>query len=1058
MALSVRVVRVGPDAIAALVDEIAVAQRDDPLQPVTVVVRRSPVGLALRRHLAGLGSGVVNVRFATLARLADDLAGPALAVAGRQPASRAVVAAAVRAALDDVTSGAFRAVRHHPATERAVVALVHDLAAADDAALHRLSRLGSRPTEVARLVTDVRRRLSPWYLDHDAIVAAADIVERDPRTARAGLGHVLVHLPTTLGIDERRLVRALADALPVVVLVGATGDAAADEPVAELAERLRPGTASTFPAGEVVSGTAVVASPSADSEALLALRGVMQRNRDGVALERIAVVHGGAEPYPRLLHESFALAGIPTNGAGVRPLASTMAGRTLLGALALPDHEWRRDDVIGWLSGGPLHDAEGPVPATQFDRVSRRAGIVAGLDQWTDHLAAHALAVDERVARLAERDDEEVETDAARARLTDEQSLTRRLAALVDTLAGELEPSSAPATWVAWASWARRFMRERLRLPDETTDVDLSDERQAQLELDEVLGRLSVLDAVDPGPDMGRFRRALEHELSAPAPRTSRFGRGVLVGPVESVVGLDLDVLFVVGMREGAFPSRARDDALLPDDERAVASSDLPLRNDRARHAHATYLAALAAAPERVLSFSRGDQRRGRAVRPSRWLLDTLGHLVGDQRRLFSRDLDTLGDVAGWTSVPSMVAAVRSPLEPASAADHDLRSLLDWFEHEHHLDGHPLVAADPVLGLGLLARHDRQRLGFTRFDGRVDRVNTPSPTDGGALAPTSLEAYAVCPRRYFMAQVLRVPVAERPEDIQRISPRDKGSLVHEILERFLARETALDRSERIRPGQRWSDAHAVVLDEIADEVFDEYVQRGLTGRTLLWELDRSAIRRDLHRFLTEDDRRRSERACVPEAVELRFGPGDATPVAVHLRDGRSLAFKGVADRIDRTDSGRVVVVDYKTGGDRNFSDLVNDPVMRGTKLQLPIYGLAARARYDEVDVRTSYWFLSEKADFKERGYDLDDASLDRFGEALEVIVHGIESGAFPARPGAEDSFLSTFANCSYCDFDPICPTDREQAWERVKAAPVLSAYVELSEGDVADQADDGGAP
>ena len=359
-----------------------------------------------------------------------------------------------------------------------------------------------------------------------------------------------------------------------------------------------------------------------------------------------------------------------------------------------------------------------------------------------------------------------------------------------------------------------------------------------------------------------------------------------------------------------------------------------------------------------------------------------------------------------------------------------------------------LVDADPVLRLGLLARHDRRRLGFTRFDGRVDRVPTPSPTDGGALAPTSLEAYAVCPRRYFLGQVLRVPVAERPEDIQRISARDKGSLVHEILERFLARETALERSERIRPGQRWSEAHAAVLDEIADEVFDEYVQRGLTGRALLWELDRSAIRRDLHRFLTEDDRRRSRQACVPDAVELRFGPGDATPVAVHLRDGRSLAFKGVVDRIDRADTGRVVVVDYKTGGDRDFSDLVHDPVMRGTKLQLPIYGLAARARYGEVDVRTSYWFLSEKAGFKERGYDLDDASLDRFGEAVEVIVHGIESGAFPARPGAEDTFRSTFANCSYCDFDPICPNDREQAWQRVKAAPVLSAYVELSEGDV----------
>ncbi len=441
MALSVRVVRVGPDAIGALADEIGVAQRDDPLQPVTVVVARSPVGLALRRHLAGLGAGVVNVRFATFARLADDLAGPVLAAAGRQPASRPVVAAAVRAGLADVTSGAFRAVRHHPATERAVVALVHDLAAADADALDRLSRLGSRPAEVARLVADVRRRLSPWYLDHDAIVAAASVVTDDLPAARARLGQVVVHLPAALGPDERRLVDALAGALPVTVLIGATGDATADEPAAELADRLQPGAASTFPLGGVVVGTEVIGAPSADSEVLLALRGVMQRNRDGVALERMAVVHGGADPYPRLLHEAFALAGIPTNGAGVRSLAATMAGRTLLGALALPDRGWRRDDVIGWLSGGPLHDAEGPAPATRFDRISRQAGIVSGLEQWTDHLAAHLVSLDDRLARLDDRDDEDVEV--LRTRLVDEQALTRRLAALVDALAAELEPPSA---------------------------------------------------------------------------------------------------------------------------------------------------------------------------------------------------------------------------------------------------------------------------------------------------------------------------------------------------------------------------------------------------------------------------------------------------------------------------------------------------------------------------------------------------------------------------------------------------------------------------------------
>jgi hypothetical protein len=452
----------------------------------------------------------------------------------------------------------------------------------------------------------------------------------------------------------------------------------------------------------------------------------------------------------------------------------------------------------------------------------------------------------------------------------------------------------------------------------------------------------------------------------------------------------------------------------------------------------------------RVLSYARGDQRRGRAQRPSRWLLDTLAHLEGSGRRLFSRDLESLGDVAGWVAVPSLAAAVRSPLEPMSLADHDLRSLLTWFEHEGSLDGHPLATADAVLQLGLLARHERRRTRFTRFDGKVDPATAPSLPEHGALAPTSLEEYAVCPRRYFFHQVIKVSVTERPEEIQRISPRERGSAVHEVLERFIGDQTALDRTERIRPDQPWRESDIERLDELAGAVFADYERRGLTGRPLLWQLDRSAIRRDLHRFLVADDTRRAATGSVPEAAELHFGPADGVPVTIGLRDGRDVTFKGMADRIDRADSGASFVLDYKTGSDRDFRGLDDDPVVRGTHLQLPVYALAAKARYGDVPVAAEYWFLSERAGYRRRGYTLDEAVLDRFADAVEVIVEGIESGGFPARPGDEDVYRHTFANCSYCDFDPICPTDRERAWLRVRDAPELADYVELSEGPDAD--------
>ena len=208
---------------------------------------------------------------------------------------------------------------------------------------------------MVELVREVRSRLSGWYDEHEVAEAAIAGLGEGSTGGLDRLAKIIVHLPVGLGPVDRRLVTALAARFDVSLLLGLTGDREADEATDELAERLAPGGPGLAAApAQLPVGTEVVSAPSADTEVLLAVRGVMQRLRDGVPLERMAVVHGGADPYPRLVHESFLLAGIPTNSAGVRPLSATMVGRTLLGALALPDHEWRREEVIAWLAGGPI--------------------------------------------------------------------------------------------------------------------------------------------------------------------------------------------------------------------------------------------------------------------------------------------------------------------------------------------------------------------------------------------------------------------------------------------------------------------------------------------------------------------------------------------------------------------------------------------------------------------------------------------------------------------------------------------------------------------------------
>src|SRR5215213_2488750 len=122
----------GRAAIELLARQVDEVKAGNPLAPVTVVVASDHAAVAARRALASRPGGVANVTFLTLHRLAERLAGPMMAAAGRRPISAPVVAAAVRAVLDEAP-GVFRPVADHAATERALVAAHRELAAVPDA-------------------------------------------------------------------------------------------------------------------------------------------------------------------------------------------------------------------------------------------------------------------------------------------------------------------------------------------------------------------------------------------------------------------------------------------------------------------------------------------------------------------------------------------------------------------------------------------------------------------------------------------------------------------------------------------------------------------------------------------------------------------------------------------------------------------------------------------------------------------------------------------------------------------------------------------------------------
>jgi hypothetical protein len=82
---------------------------------------------------------------------------------------------------------------------------------------------------------------------------------------------------------------------------------------------------------------------------------------------------------------------------------------------------------------------------------------------------------------------------------------------------------------------------------------------------------------------------------------------------------------------------------------------------------------------------------------------------------------------------------------------------------------------------------------------------------------------------------------EDPEDRLTISPLDRGSLVHEILEKFVVHVLARSPDQQPGAGQGWSEADGELLARLASEICDRYEARGVVGRPIYGRrrLDRS---------------------------------------------------------------------------------------------------------------------------------------------------------------------------------------------------------------------------
>ena len=1020
----ITIVPIGTAALSALVQAVADAQASDPFARVVVITDHRDVAQSVR-HRLGV-SDTVNVTVQTGQHLAKELSDPM----GRQLPRLLETQAVRHVAEADAKQMGFDAAgcrRFH----RSLATAFREMAerpdvVADDATGEPddMNRLAERLYGDYRTEVGARGFYLPSELPYMAVAALNDHWSKGREPA------VIYYLPRRLSVGDVELARALLERGKCRVIAGLAGDEGADSPVLELMgllEGRRTGAGANIPGVDPLrqrveaDSLSIVVVPDPEEEVRSVLRSIVA---DAKPFHRIAVIYRQDNPYASLLRQELDFANVPYSGVDYRRLADTPAGRMLQGLIDLaaeldgPEGTIDRERLIEWFTSTPVRWPRGPsagddaprsmtAPAAAWANLARNARAGGTVETWRGRLSAYLAQMETQAEAVHGDDDDNPFMHRLRRQVAELREFVERLAVALSNLstAGDGKWSSASQgleTMLATYRW-----------------VVAGESEEDLRRIDELVGGLSSLSEWGIDYSTEALREAIREGLQSPvSERGRRVGSGVYLGPPTGIAGADYDVVYILGMVERQFPPRPRRSPWLAQNQPELDRVASLERYD--------FMASVAAAKEVVLLCPSATAERSAAY-PSRWLIEAAnrrheqsgatGHLT------YENLVDNIAAKPWLTHIRSREASLRelagSASEPADAADYNLLHLVAGARDD--LRHHPAIASNPRMTAALDARDARNGSVLSPWDGRVE-LDIPVVAAIGTreypVSPSALETWATCPHKFFLSRVLRLSALPGEEE-EDMSALERGVLVHRILERFV--------KER-----RQTDAG---LLELAEEEFGIAERRGVTGYPLLWDLAKEDIRARLQSFASQEAEWLAGVVTEAEA-EAGFGPGtDIGEVSLSVDGLGEVWFRGKIDRIDVV-GDEVRVRDFKTGKPEPYFDgargrKATRTLANGRALQLPVYEAAARRKYpdDAVEINASYCF--PLADNNTHGVaPYTEANQNEFSATLVAIVDGARRGIFPATPETAGDSDQERGNCTYCEFNLLCPVRRRQVWER----------------------------
>ena len=739
----------------------------------------------------------------------------------------------------------------------------------------------------------------------------------------------------------------------------------------------------------------VLAAAGESLEAVEIARLVHQATAQGFTHADVAVLLHNPSVYAAHLASAFGRAGIDAYFVEGEPRVDP-AARGLWLLLGLVGGDLDRRAVMELFTTARIRwenllGKDAAISPSGWDRLSAEAGIVSGRDAWRTQLEE---ARKRREARGFENDRDLPRYDS--------------LIKAIDRLANDLDAFPENGGW-------DDYLAHTLRVLDEWIDRG----RLTRERLERVLGPLAEH---APPPTLEDFLARVRDLLATQVYREGSLADGrVLVSSIAAARGTSFRMVIVPGLVGRSFPSPARPDPLLLDDEREALHPALRTTRDAVEEKRLLFLDAARAAEERlVLSYPRFETASGRERVPSSFLLEAVEAAVG--QRVGAADLARLAD-------PGATGLGRPhPEEPDDAVDLVERDLALAAGGKTGAARHLLDDAAPVrraLALDQAARDTR----LTPYDGLIEVAGTEDALRrlllaGRRSSASAVQAFAACPYKHLLNRGFGLRAWEDPERTYQLDGKDWGSLYHGAVYGLF--EWLREKGWLPLEAKRIPDADKQLV-AILDEGAKKLVAEGAIVNEALLGPAKGAARSEIVELLEREAR--DDTGFVPTDFER-----DYENLEIEFAPGRAVTFRGTLDRIDvGAEPKQVRVIDYKTGK-YLFKD--GEQFRGGRELQLAIYNRAAQALYPDHAVSEALYYHSVA---RERFKKKTCPATEEVGETLEQVLRTLDD---TARAGV---FAPVADTCDYCDFEDVCDTQKEARAERKRADPRLRAFLKLRE-------------